>query len=100
MNVKQFLIDAKARISDPAHWTQGQAKRITTDADGVFKAQFCSIGALQEQARYRLDGRPYPVAILELRKHTGTLGIVNFNDHSSHAAVMAMWDRTIAGCER
>ena len=97
MKVKQFLIEAKARISDPAHWIQGTAV-------GACGTKFCYLGALQEQTRIEgvRDGvsfsfRTYGAAYNRLRGQCGGF-LINFNDHSSHAEVMAMWDRAIEEC--
>lgn len=97
MTVKEALIAARAKIADPAHWTQGsQAKTI--DGYPVFARNhlatcWCSIGAI-----YFVDGIYTSIsatnALKALEKAMGK-AIFDFNDTHTHAEVLAKLDEAI-----
>ena len=102
MKPSEFLIKAKAVIADPKHWTQG---RYAQDAEGqdVGPAKpdavcWCSVGALSKVAYEenahgaRFEATKY---LAEVAVEYGYNGIPNFNDSSSHEAVMKAWDEAV-----
>ncbi len=107
MNLREALIDARDRISDPAHWCQGFA---AVDENGMEVAswhrsavRWCAIGTCNRSV---FDGHQYFIstqlacdaeaalkaASMRLfgRKH-----VEDVNDHDGHAAVMAIYDYAI-----
>ena len=92
----EILKAGRALITPAKAWTKGAYAR---DAAGfaVMPSNpaavcFCSDGALQH-----LAGRlPSVKAFGLLRVECGIEGVGGFNDRSSHAKVLAMWDRVIA----
>lgn len=101
-NAHELLIDAKARIQDPAHWTQ---EYLARDERGFVVSHYeptackwCAMGslflsaatvpthvyqdadrALDDAAEALYPGVPYPVV----------------NDRLGHEAIMAVYDRAI-----
>lgn len=99
-----LLERARARIADPARWTQGALAR---DANGEETCagypnavRWCAIGALyaEQPYRYRRDGRDG--AIRRLARAMGGSGVgdvydLNDGRPGTHAAVLAMYDEAI-----
>mgnify|MGYP001604621475 CR=1 FL=1 len=90
MTTAGILRDAKALIDTPAKWTKG----VYTDDKG----RRCALGALQSvtasEAGRRRAGR-------ELERALPAWGsVTHYNDHHSHADVMALFDRAIEATER
>lgn len=117
MNEKELLIKAKAVIADPTKWTQGVMAR---DAEGRpvgfsdKKADcFCAVGAvnvaaLKAHAEVTEEVTYIPAigAIRALNRAASQRSapftlIEEFNDMgtTTHAAIMAVFDKAIASCE-
>ena len=102
MKPSEFLIKAKATIADPKHWTQGF---FAKDAEGhdVGPAKpdavcWCSLGALDKVVHEENDYSACFAAtryLFEVSAECGYSGIPDFNDCSSHEAVMKAWDKAI-----
>ncbi len=102
---KEILIAAKALISDPAHWTQGEYSRNT---DGRRTAHhdpaavcWCAMGAIIRVLPLREYSRA--VGVTETLAAWGAGGnsaadLVGFNDGHTHAEVLALFDKAIAEC--
>ena len=102
MKPSELLIKAKAVIADPKHWTQdvyakdaeGRAtKTLSPDA-----ACWCSLGALEKVAPGEDTHSTRSAAagyLLNVSIECGYTGIPDFNDNSSHEAVMKAWDKAI-----
>jgi hypothetical protein len=90
---------ARALISDPARWTQGAYAR---DEQGnevdIYDAEACAWCALGAITLVSID-MPGSRAWRELMATTA-IPVSDFNDNSDHAAVLGLYDRTIARLER
>lgn len=98
----QVLIDAKELIDTPDKWCQGRLENST-------HTKHCAVGALQKVifGRCFVSAPPYDctgnyrAALLTLDTYLqGSIphdwSIVGYNDHRSHADVMALFDGAIA----
>ena len=102
MKPSELLIKAKAVIADPKHWAQDQyakdAKGYSTGPAEPNAVCWCSVGALDkvayEENTYKtcLAATEY---LAEVSAECGYSGIPDFNDNSSHEAVMKAWDKAI-----
>ena len=102
MKPSELLIKAKAVIADPKHWTQcWYAKDAEGKSVGPCKPDavcWCSVGAIDkvahEESTYaaRFAATRY---LSDVAAECGYIGIPDFNDSSSHEAVMKAWDRAI-----
>lgn len=99
------LQDARARIADPARWTQF---RYARDASGHGAAPesplavcWCATGSLIKTACL-MTGRSYGELFRELGHYVGVGGVLSVNDahgstpEAAHAAVLALYDGAIA----
>lgn len=106
------LRKARELISEPMHWTKGQAivtifrREVPHYSTEAFA--YCAIGAL-EVAYYHLNGKgktgDFGEARAALRDQLpeGSEGsIAVFNDHkdTKHADILALFDRAIAQAEK
>ena len=102
MKPSELLTKAKAVIADPKHWAQGfyakDAKGQTLLPCNPDAVCWCSVGALEKVA-YEEDTYSTRFAatkcLFEVSAEYGYSGITDFNDNSSHKAVMKAWDRAI-----
>lgn len=109
MKISEALIQGKALIEKPEHWTKGAyarnekgETRWSTDEDATC---FCSLGAmgrvtcrLEEKNDHRGNSIYYRgVGYLE-----AAMGecVSVFNDEHAHAEVMAAWDKAIEAAKR
>jgi hypothetical protein len=94
---KDILIKAREIISDEKNWTQ---KAQARDKDGhevsylrPWAVCFCSVGAVERAS----IGHPRrALAALDFLSGEICSNIAEFNDTSSHAEVLAMFDKAIA----
>jgi hypothetical protein len=101
MKASQLLIQAKALIADPEHWTQGVYARVSKDGEGVSSnipeaTCFCSLGALHRLTKDPSTFKSYGTAKRYLSKAMGHQSVGGFNDTHPHAEVMMAWDDAIA----
>jgi len=101
MGVKENLIAARALIDTPEKWIKGKA---SNEVDTCF----CSYGAILHRAytlpcRHEEREKQFDAMDLALVRATpkGAGGYIHFNDHpdTTHADVMALFDRAIAAVE-
>ena len=103
---KQVLINARALIADPAHWTSCTLARTADDhvvgwydrsatkwcAQGaIYRAAYDLVGDRKEATRI---GNEVASSILPRRWLSGALP--NVNDGRGHAAVLAVFDEALA----
>jgi hypothetical protein len=92
MSVRENLIAARALIADEAAWAQGK------DVDAS-KGRYCAAVACNDfpdaYAMFNALGDALPEASKRPGWH-GVARIFKFNDESSHAEVVALFDRAIA----
>lgn len=93
MSVRENLIKAKALIADPEKWTKGAFE---------FRGCYCALGALGMVER----GTPAGYSITAMRSLRKALpphyySVPTFNDKPSttHADIMALFDRAIEASE-
>ena len=103
MNELVTLIAARALIATPEAWIQG---RFAQDANGVpvgpfdeWACKFCTVGAITCASGEPLTETRASILRAHLPKPFDNL--VNFNDHpdTTHADVLALFDRAIASEE-
>ncbi len=118
MTPREILIAARELISEPQRWVQGYAyarTRRTDEGEGILRLPvstcedaecFCALGAVQYVVGFndpcltsdRISGR----AGWDVRRAVAALAAVSgvdvedFNDHSTHAEVLALFDEAIA----
>ena len=95
-SVKENLIAAKALISTPDKWLQGDLR------DEDFTC-FCAIGAIETAGGYvgragTLFGSPEVAALTNASGFQHWSGLAGFNDDeaTTHADIMDLFDRAIA----
>lgn len=87
--VKELLIAARKRIDTP--------EKLLQDGRYTDGERYCSLGVLSlSLAAVEYSYEVYEAARDVLDEVCGIEHIANFNDHSTHAEVMAMWDQAIA----
>lgn len=97
---------AKALIDTPAKWTKGALARDAAGTRLPWSARppydgavcFCAEGALAKAAGESLPHRPW----MAMQEAVGTDSLFEWNDEptTTHAEVMAAFDRAIAACEQ
>lgn len=102
MKPSELLVKAQAVIADPEHWTQDwyarDAKGHHTGPSTPEAVCWCSIGAIDKVAHEeviystRLMVEGYLARVAD---DCGYSDIPDFNDNSSHEAVMKAWDEAI-----
>jgi hypothetical protein len=105
MSTKEILIKARAIISDEKNWTQG-VKARDVEGNAVSSSTptavcFCSIGAVERAGAFSHAATRY-YALRYLARASCDSGyprISDFNDNSSHAEVLAMFDKAIANVD-
>ncbi len=105
MKPSELLTKAKAVIADPKHWAQGQyakdAKGYSTGPAEPYAVCWCSLGALEKVAYEEEDLPTYSDTRLAAMRYLAEVSaecgysITDFNDNSSHEAVMRAWDKAI-----
>lgn len=97
MTPREILIAARALIAEPEHWTQRAAARnrlgMPVGALEPSACCWCAAGALFRVAG-RFNDRGYYAGMKALCPVTGP-GVVVLNDMSTHADVLAMFDKAI-----
>lgn len=95
-SVKENLIAARALIDTPEKWAQGE----DLAQGGLCAALACS--AVSHGPTNDFDAmRSALIGVMPGSSHSGPMKLVNFNDHpdTTHADVMALFDRAIAAAE-
>ncbi len=102
---KQVLINARALIADPAHWTRGtlactaNGRRVEWHDQSATK--WCAMGAIY-RAAYDLVGNPQEATRIgnEVAKNVSPTrwfrgGLPAINDMRGHAAVLKVFDKAL-----
>lgn len=100
MTIAGILRKAKSKIDDPSHWTRHTPARaeddIPVDPESPLATKFCALGAVDAVTKCAADrlvcGRALDNAVC------GIHDVADYND-TSHADVLALFDRTIAAAE-
>ena len=96
----EILATARELIAEPEHWQQGMYASnrdgFGTSASSPSAIKFCIMGALS-RAAFSLDSEIEAVREAEniLRGFLGVRSLVTYNDHHSHAEVLAALDGAI-----
>ena len=102
---KQVLINARALIADPAHWTRRTLARTADDhvVDWSERSatKWCAQGAIY-RAAYDLVGDQKAATRIGnkaaksiYRTRWLLVSLPNMNDHQGHAAVLAVFDKAL-----
>ena len=102
---KQVLINARALIADPAHWTRS-VLACTAAGDNIAwydpsAAKWCAVGAIYRSA-YELVGSKQEGARIgkEVAKGIAPIwfgrSLMAMNDTRGHAAILARFDKALA----
>jgi hypothetical protein len=100
MTTIETLKAARKLIIDPSHWTQGAFGRDSAGRkrwDGFHPdcTRWCASGALE-----KVTGKPLPKSAMRpLQEVMDSVDIATFNDHHTHAEVLAAFDEAIAKLE-
>lgn len=96
---KQILIEARAKIADPEHWTQGAFARNYTGSPCPARSgtavRWCAVGAVLVFS-YEEGLRQSRAAELAALHDAMERDIADFNDTHTHEEVIAAFDRAIA----
>jgi hypothetical protein len=98
----QIVERARALIADESHWCRGELARdsngmgVCAMSEGAVKR--CGLGALIMAAYQITSDRQEAVglAIKAMRPLHGSATLMQINDTSGHAAVLALFDEVIA----
>ena len=102
---KQVLINARALIADPAHWTSCTLARTAEDyvVDWYDRSatKWCGMGAIYRAAydfvsdtkEARRIGNEVAKSVCPTRWHRG--GLPTLNDAHGHAMVLAVFDKAL-----
>jgi len=105
MKTSEVLKKARAVIEKPENWTKGHYAR---DADGRPVSPlhssaicFCALGAIRRAALLSGDGSGYAAALHNASciKHGADVHMVNDDDNTTHADVLAIFDEAISNAE-
>ena len=105
MTAAELLREARKLLEDPSHWTKGAFAKaaagcaIASTSDNA--VCWCAIGALRRFDRGGYSAA-YSNAVFVLQCCvSGSGGVAEFNDdpNTTHADVLAMFDRAIARAE-
>jgi hypothetical protein len=109
MKTSEILMNAQALIANPANWTQGNFAKDINNVDTNILSDdavcFCSIGAVRkvvglDSFYFGLDSdekRSYYFSAYKfLEDSVDGLFVAAFNDSSTHAQVMEMFETAIA----
>ena len=102
MTALELLQRGRELISELDHWTKGwYAKTLKDERTSLSSSDahsFCSLGALHKayetNAEETRSTRNLDAARLFLQEEMN-FSIAGFNDHHTHAEVLAAWDRAI-----
>ncbi len=112
MKPKEILIAARARIADPEHWIKGHMAEDTIGnevcTDHVNAYRFCAVGALKSVLHkvVKTHKREFKLneylsgKLMSYIESKEFKGVPDFNDspNTTHADVLAMFDKAIASC--
>lgn len=102
MNIKEILIAARAKIERPENWTKGVFARDPQGRDVAPTSKtavcWCTIGAITATG-VGYDDEALASNYLRREIDTHDKSIWKFNDTSTHAEVLAMFDRAISVSE-
>lgn len=107
--VRQALTEARALLSDPAKWTKGTFARDKDNLPVPVRAEFpeavcfCSAGALRKVCRpdpTEFWGETCYWQAIEVLDGAvdGSIVFVNDAEATTHADVLAIFDKAIAAC--
>jgi hypothetical protein len=99
MSIKEILIAARAKIERPENWAQGAFARNKQGRDVIPKGKtsvcWCALGAIIATTNnYEDEDKAASLLRLELNAYENSIS--KFNDISTHAEVLAMFDLAIA----
>ena len=99
----QIIERARELIEDEHHWCRGylavDGDGISADPTGPQAVKRCALAALIAAAYQLTSNRrwAYDLALNALRPRCGSNTVVLVNDHTGHAAVLALFDAAVAG---
>ena len=102
---KQVLINARALIADPAHWTRGTLASTSDDHQVEWydhsATKWCAMGAIYRAAN-DLVGNPKEATRISNEVATSVcplgwlrVSLPTINDARGHAAVLAVFDKAL-----
>ena len=101
---KQVLLNARARIADPAHWTRSVLARTAAGSSVAWydpsATKWCAMGAIY-RAAYDLVGDPREATRIGNRvaKSISPIwfcrSLMTMNDLRGHTAVLAVFDKAL-----
>lgn len=103
----EILIAAKAKIADPANWTKGTYARafdgVPVSSTSRAACRFCPMGALSSlgaMTNVRYAGDVIDILEGQIPGEFDTIADFNDSKRTTHADVMALFDRAIADALR
>ena len=106
-DILNILVTARNLITDSSHWTKGLLARDSQGREIDYNSNeatcWCISGAIFKVMGYIGTSNPNMLIHNTLKKYLppGFTVTVYFNDHeaTTHADIMALFDRTIAGIQ-
>lgn len=104
MTTAEILRAARAKIDTPEKWTRGAYARTKSGRivgpECASAVHLCAVGAVTAAASPAMTVDDALVVLARELPSAG--GITNFNDHpgTTHADILALFDRAIAAAER
>jgi hypothetical protein len=98
----QIIARAKELIQDERNWCRGymavDERDLGVDPTSKQAVKRCALGALLAAAYELVNDKnsAYELAVNALQPLSGSNGVVVLNDHSGHAAVLALFDVVLA----
>jgi hypothetical protein len=98
----QIIARAKELIQDERHWCRGymaiDERGVGVDPTSKQAVKRCALGALLAAAYELVNDKTsaYELGVNALHPLCGSNGVVVLNDHSGHAAVVALFDAVLA----
>jgi hypothetical protein len=98
----QIIARAKELIQDERNWCRGylaiDERGLGVDPTSKQAAKRCALGALLAAAYELVNDKTsaYELGVNALRPLCESNGVVVLNDHSGHAAVLALFDAVLA----
>lgn len=106
LTVEQLLKNARDKIADPKHWTQGKMaiNRFGFDVppESPNAACFCSVGAVRAANTGNQPelGREALERLTLTADHLFGCGIISVNDLKGHASALKVFDKAINDVRR
>lgn len=103
MSTKEILVQLRALLDKPEHWTQSQMARnvnsAPVDPTSEEATQWCMAGGLCKITSNKTGTSMYYILARDAISAVVSTRVVNFNDSHTHADVLAAIEEAIKRCD-